>query len=91
MRGGLGRPPSPDGGSGSAGIGQHDPRGAGAGDWTGGSTGETSVVEGAVWPRLNAVKGGQAKAVNDDVWFLGLGPTGAQLILKDLRDVLVDS
>lgn len=55
------------------------------------ATGETSVVEGAVWPRLNAVKGGQAKAVNDDVWFLGLGPTGAQLILKDLRDVLTDS
>ncbi|MDQ0819561.1 iron complex transport system substrate-binding protein [Arthrobacter sp. V4I6] len=53
------------------------------------ATGETSVVEGAVWPRLSAVKAGNAKAVNDDVWFLGLGPTGAQLILKDLRDVLV--
>jgi iron complex transport system substrate-binding protein len=55
------------------------------------ATGETSVVEGAVWPRLTAVKGGQAKQINGDVWFLGLGPTGAQLILKDLRDMLVGS
>lgn len=53
------------------------------------ATGETSVVEGAVWPKLTAVKEGHAKAVNDDVWFLGLGPTGAQLILKDLRALLV--
>lgn len=53
------------------------------------ATGETSVVEGAVWPKLGAVKAGHAKAVNDDVWFLGLGPTGAQLILKDLRSMLV--
>lgn len=49
------------------------------------------MVEGPVWPRLTAVKGGQAKAINDDVWFLGLGLTGAQLILKDLRDMLVGS
>ena len=55
------------------------------------ATGEASVVGGAVWPRLGAVEAGQAKAVNDDVWFLGLGPTGAQLILKDLRGVLVSS
>ncbi len=39
------------------------------------ATGETSVVEGAVWPKLGAVKAGQAKSVSDDVWFLGLGPT----------------
>ena len=52
-------------------------------------TGETSVTGGAIWPKLSAVKTGHAKAVNDDVWFLGLGPTGAQLILQDLRSMLV--
>ncbi|WP_442959656.1 MULTISPECIES: ABC transporter substrate-binding protein [unclassified Pseudarthrobacter] len=52
------------------------------------ATGETSVVEGAVWPRLEAVKSGHAKAVSDDTWFLGLGPTGASLIQDELKDLL---
>ena len=53
------------------------------------TTGEQAALEGPVWSKLGAVKAGQAKAINDDVWFLGLGPAGAQLILADLRELLV--
>ncbi|WP_026556694.1 ABC transporter substrate-binding protein [Arthrobacter sp. 35W] len=53
------------------------------------ATGEDAVVNGALWPRMSAVSSGHAKPVNDDVWFLGLGPTGAQLVLKDLRTMMV--
>lgn len=53
------------------------------------TTGETSVVDGPVWSKLGAVNAGQSHSVNDDVWFLGLGPAGAKLILADLRELLV--
>lgn len=53
------------------------------------ATGEKAAVEGPLWGQLQAVKDEQAIRVNDDVWFLGLGPTGANQILDDLRGYLV--
>ncbi|AKK01990.1 ABC transporter substrate-binding protein [Corynebacterium epidermidicanis] len=52
------------------------------------ATGETTVTESSAWKALPAVANGQAKRVEDDVWFLGLGPTGAMQIVKDLKEQL---
>lgn len=52
------------------------------------ATGETKVIDGTGWKSLAAVKDGKAKRVNDDVWFLGLGPIGAQQVVKDLGQYL---
>lgn len=53
-----------------------------------GATGETKVISGSQWKNLPAVKAGKASRVNDDIWFLGLGPTGAGLIVKQLGEHL---
>lgn len=53
------------------------------------ATGETTVTSGAGWKSLSAVKNGKAYAVNDDVWFLGLGPIGAKQIVADLKSKLI--
>lgn len=53
------------------------------------ATGEKAAIEGPIFKELSAVKNGQTHRVNDDVWFLGLGPTGAGQILDDLRGFLV--
>lgn len=50
------------------------------------ATGESAVVDSAGWKALPAVAEGKAFRVNDDIWFLGLGPTGAQLIVDELRN-----
>lgn len=52
------------------------------------ATGQDAIVNGAAWKNLSAVKNGQAHEVNDDVWFLGLGPTGAMQIVEDLKELL---
>ncbi|WP_066906773.1 ABC transporter substrate-binding protein [Millisia brevis] len=52
------------------------------------ATGETSVIDGAGWAALPAVAEGRAFRVDDDVWFLGLGPIGAQHIVADLDKFL---
>lgn len=52
------------------------------------ATGETAVTSGAAWKALPAVQAGQAHRVNDDVWYLGLGPTGALQIVDELKDLL---
>lgn len=52
------------------------------------ATGESKALEGSQWKGLDAVKDGKAIRVEDDVWFLGLGPTGAGLILDDLGEHL---
>ncbi|AKE41784.1 Iron siderophore binding protein [Corynebacterium kutscheri] len=52
------------------------------------ATGQDAIVNGAAWKNLSAVKNGQAYEVNDDVWFLGLGPTGAMQIVDDLEEML---
>ncbi|MGW7368828.1 ABC transporter substrate-binding protein [Streptomyces sp. NPDC054841] len=43
-----------------------------------------------LWKNLKAVKGGQAKDVPDETWYLGLGVTAAGEILDDLRGYLVN-
>ncbi|MFD8015941.1 ABC transporter substrate-binding protein [Streptomyces sp. NPDC058955] len=42
-----------------------------------------------LWKNLKAVKGGQAKDVADETWYLGLGVTAANSVLDDLRADLV--
>ncbi|WP_066955143.1 ABC transporter substrate-binding protein [Streptomyces lushanensis] len=42
-----------------------------------------------LWKNLRAVKAGQAKDVQDETWYLGLGVTAADLVLDDLRGHLV--
>ena len=51
-------------------------------------TAEGSVVGGELWNRLGAVQRGTARPVDDEVWFLGLGPTGASRVLDDLQAFL---
>ena len=51
-------------------------------------TAEGSVVGGELWNRLGAVQGGTARPVDDEVWFLGLGPLGASRVLDDLQAFL---
>ncbi|GAA3560379.1 iron-siderophore ABC transporter substrate-binding protein [Kribbella ginsengisoli] len=65
------------------------------GDWIfyssfGPATGtkENQVVGGAIWKALPAVKAGKVARVNDEVWFLGLGPIGAMATLDDLEKLL---
>jgi len=49
------------------------------------TTQESKVVAGAGWKALKGVEAGHAIRVNDDVWFLGLGPIGAEQIVSDLK------
>ncbi len=38
-----------------------------------------------LWQNLSAVRAGKAYEVNDDVWYLGIGPIAADLVLTDLE------
>lgn len=49
---------------------------------------EQKVVNGKLWSALKVVKAGKAIHVDDEVWFLGLGPLGAQATLTDLEKYL---
>jgi iron complex transport system substrate-binding protein len=51
-------------------------------------TAQPAVVGGELWNRLGAVQRGTARPVDDEVWFLGLGPTGAFHVLDDLQAIL---
>jgi iron complex transport system substrate-binding protein len=51
-------------------------------------TAEGSVVGGELWKRLGAVERGTARPVDDEVWFLGLGPLGVSRVLDDLESLL---
>lgn len=42
---------------------------------------------GGLWNALPAVVSGDAHEVDDARWFLGLGPSGADLVLDDLTDI----
>lgn len=53
-----------------------------------GATGETRALSTSQWTGLEAVKDGRAHRVDDDVWFLGLGPVGAMEIVEDLDGYL---
>ncbi|WP_041945346.1 ABC transporter substrate-binding protein [Tsukamurella paurometabola] len=52
------------------------------------NTGETAAITGPAWSQLGAVQRGKAFRVDDDVWYLGLGPTGASLIVQQLGEFL---
>ena len=54
-----------------------------------GDSGEAGVVAGPLWPRLTAVAEGQAFAVEDDVFYTGIGLRAATLQLDELRELLV--
>ncbi|MFI9503748.1 ABC transporter substrate-binding protein [Nocardia sp. NPDC052566] len=49
---------------------------------------QKAVTAGPIWRNMNAVKAGHAIAVDDEVWFLGLGPIGAMRVLDDLGKTL---
>lgn len=51
-------------------------------------SGEQAVVAGPLWPRLTAVAEDRAHAVEDDVFYTGIGLRAATLQLEQLRDLL---
>ncbi|WP_346622201.1 iron-siderophore ABC transporter substrate-binding protein [Blastococcus montanus] len=51
-------------------------------------SGEADVVAGPLWPMLTAVAEGRAYAVEDDVFYTGIGPMAAQLQLDALEGFL---
>lgn len=52
-----------------------------------GATELTELTSGGLWQSLPAVQRGDAVAVDDDRWFLAIGPLGAGLVLDDLTDI----
>ena len=51
-------------------------------------TAQDSVINGQLWKGLSGVAAGHVRQVDDEVWFLGLGPTGAMHVLDDLQKLL---
>ncbi|MFC8126389.1 ABC transporter substrate-binding protein [Streptomyces sp. NPDC057302] len=51
-------------------------------------TGRSAAEKNPLWKKLDAVKGGRAKDVPDETWYLGLGVTAANSVLDDLRTTL---
>lgn len=51
-------------------------------------TDEHTVITSTVWQNIPAVQQQKAFRVDDDIWFLGLGPTGAGLIVGQLGEHL---
>lgn len=49
------------------------------------TTDQGAVVNGQLWSGLGAVRNGHVRPVDDEVWFLGLGPAGAMRVLDDLQ------
>jgi iron complex transport system substrate-binding protein len=49
-------------------------------------TNQAEVTAGPLWQRLDVVSAGKAHEVSDDLWYLGIGPIAADLILKDLTE-----
>ncbi|MGP3924917.1 ABC transporter substrate-binding protein [Streptomyces sp. 8N616] len=45
---------------------------------------ETSITGGSLWKKLDAVKNGKAFKVDDNLWMLGIGYTGADQILDEM-------
>lgn len=53
------------------------------------ATGEESTLKSQGWKALSGVKNGKAYRVDDDVWYMGLGPTAGQLVVEDLTEQLM--
>ncbi len=47
----------------------------------------SGLTTGGLWQSLPAVQQGRSHAVDDDRWFLAIGPLGAGLVLDDLEEV----
>ncbi|MFH9348808.1 ABC transporter substrate-binding protein [Kitasatospora sp. NPDC017646] len=45
----------------------------------------TRITEGTLWKNLDAVRNGRVHQVDDDLWMLGIGYSGAGLILDQIR------
>ncbi|KPC68908.1 ABC transporter substrate-binding protein [Streptomyces albus] len=52
------------------------------------ATDRAKAQDSPLWKNLRAVKDGQAKDVNDETWYLGLGVTAADKVLDDLQSYL---
>lgn len=52
-------------------------------------TTKASVQGGPLWPTLPAVQQGRVYDVSDDVWMLGIGVLGADVLLDDIERTLV--
>ena len=50
-----------------------------------GRTAAAQITGGGLWQGLSAVQQGRAFEVDDDRWFLAIGPLGASLVLDDLE------
>ncbi|HZA17571.1 MAG TPA: iron-siderophore ABC transporter substrate-binding protein [Pseudonocardiaceae bacterium] len=50
-----------------------------------GETQQDQLTAGPLWQSLGAVSRGRAHEVPDDVWYLGIGPIAANLVLDDLK------
>jgi iron complex transport system substrate-binding protein len=50
-----------------------------------GETQQDQLTAGPLWQRLGAVSRGRAHEVPDDVWYLGIGPIAADLVLDDMK------
>lgn len=53
-------------------------------------TPKPSVVNSALWNRLDAVRQGDVYEMPDDVWMLGIGIQAANLVLDDFEEVLLN-
>ena len=49
------------------------------------------LVAGPLWQNLSAVQNGKSYEVADDLWYLGIGPIAANLVLDDLEKFLTSS
>ncbi len=49
------------------------------------------LVAGPLWQNLSAVQNGKSYEVSDDLWYLGIGPIAANLVLEDLEKFLSSS
>ncbi|MPZ67777.1 MAG: ABC transporter substrate-binding protein [Pseudonocardiaceae bacterium] len=49
-----------------------------------GASAQGQLTAGPLWQRLGAVSRGDAHKVSDDLWYLGIGPIAADLVLDDL-------
>lgn len=50
-----------------------------------GAEAAASVFAGPLWRQLPVVAAGRAHQVSDDIWYLGIGPVAANLVLDELR------
>ncbi|WP_211439617.1 ABC transporter substrate-binding protein [Corynebacterium glutamicum] len=52
------------------------------------ATEQDNILSNELWHNLPAVQDGHALEVNDESWFMGLGPLGANEVLNDIENIL---